>query len=486
MRLLLLMLLLFFTGCRDRLPTSPITDASPLIQSGDETNTTLEENLSQKPQKTITFFVHGYHKEGSEHHGIFGEAVINDMLVKLRHYTRWPILTESNTGDFGHALASCWYYGDTPPSYYSAEDIREIEKITTEFGGGIPRYAAILGKFIDHMMQKSHADKANIVSVSMGSLVTRWLIEKDISHLASSKKIARWLSLEGVIAGNYAASADRIVDLTETFDPQSIDVAQMRYDWIEKHLHTPAFEAASPYYGDIMSGFESSTDDHLNSGGLSLLTKLNGGYRPNDGTQLVEDTYFRSILPQSKYRGLPPMHLFFHENHFSLEQNDGAYTSIVAFLEGTRRLRITLVEAQVDDIHEGRTLFFNFRPAEVVFASRIYSPLAARKWQVRNAIDERALKSGILPIHKYDHDHQNQTFSQILFDSLVLPEEENLTLDLHAYEIDYDERYHMQELTGHRDEDLGGAEITLPLRAGIYDIAGKNWSGKVLVERLTY
>ncbi len=484
MRALLPLLLLLLIGCGQTRPSSPLIEqeGTPLSEhNATETNTT-----APKPRKTIVFFIHGYHKEGATHHGIYGEPVLTDMLIKLRHYTHDPILTDTSFTRFSRALATAWYYGDTPPSYYSAEDIEEIDALTAEYGGGIPRYAAIVAKFIDYMLRTTHAERAEIVSVSMGSLVTRWLIEKDLAHLASRRMISRWYSLEGVIAGNYAASSDRAMELAGAFDPQSIDVKQMRYGWIAKELHAPSEEGANPLYSHIVVGFESSTDDRLNNGALSLLSRLNGSFRPNDGVQLVRDTYFHPMLPEARALGLPPMHTFFHQNHYALSEDEGAYAAIVAALTGTRRVRITLTQAQIEDIHEGKTLFFDNRPAEIVFASAVHSPRAAERWMVSRPIDERTLKSGILPIVKYDHDHQSKPIHQILFDAFVLPGETQLTLDLHAFEIDYDDRYHMQELTGHRDEDLGSAQITLPLVPGDYTLAAPNWSARLHLEIVNY
>jgi hypothetical protein len=55
----------------------------------------------------------------------------------------------------------------------------------------------------------------NIVSGSFGSLIVRWMIENDLAALASSGAIARWLSVEGLLAGNWAASRDRLADLVD-------------------------------------------------------------------------------------------------------------------------------------------------------------------------------------------------------------------------------------------------------------------------------
>jgi hypothetical protein len=111
----------------------------------------------------------------------------------------------------------------------------------------------------------------------MGSLVTRWVIEKDLENLASNKKIKSWLSIEGVIRGNHLASKDGLMSIVNIFQKQPIDTKHMTYDWINQNLGT---EATNQNYNDIELGFISSTN--------SKEYKL----KPNDGVQLVEDTIF--------------------------------------------------------------------------------------------------------------------------------------------------------------------------------------------------
>src|SRR5262249_61513039 len=105
-----------------------------------------------------------------------------------------------------NVAATMGYYGDTPPPYYGPSDVDELAQVTARWGGGIPRYALIVAKYARELMRRSGARQVNLVSASLGSLIVRWLIEKDVGGLASGGSIARWLSIEGLLAGNWAAS----------------------------------------------------------------------------------------------------------------------------------------------------------------------------------------------------------------------------------------------------------------------------------------
>src|SRR6185436_3040213 len=118
----------------------------------------------------------------------------------------------------------------------------EVEGVTSEWGGGVPRYAAIVARYARHVMEESGATQVNFVSASFGSLIVRWLIEKDVGGLAGEGRIARWLSAEGLLAGNWAASQDDLVGILDAVEPQPIDVEHMSYDWVATHLHSPRGE----------------------------------------------------------------------------------------------------------------------------------------------------------------------------------------------------------------------------------------------------
>src|SRR4029434_1243068 len=85
-----------------------------------------------------------------------------------------------------NAAADMIYYGDTPPPYYTDADMSELARVTTQWGGGVPRYALIVARYARELMRRSGARQVNIVSGSFGSLIPRLVIEDALCALARS------------------------------------------------------------------------------------------------------------------------------------------------------------------------------------------------------------------------------------------------------------------------------------------------------------
>ena len=435
------------------------------------------ENVVTKPvvkapeERSVTVYIHGYDDKGSTYTGAYGYSAYDPMLNRLVELTGFDTIQTYNPSDFTDIITITPYYGQKAPDYYTQQDIDEINSVTQQYEGGIPRYALIIAKFARHMMEETGAQHINFISASLGSLIARWIIEKDVEHLASEKKILRWQSLEGVIRGNKLASNKSLVKYANSIQKQPVDVKHMSYRWIENYLHTPRSEAASSYYKDIIISEISSTKPGDPFGWLMLTT-------PNDGYQAVEDTYFATVLPQARHNGMLPTHTMFHQMHLGLKNYDGAWANVATFLLPHKRVQITLTGAKVDDIYE-HTYILN-KNAEIVFESRVYSPYIEEKWGITDAISERVYESGILPIHKYKKDHQQKTFQQVLYDDYVLKGETKLKLTMAAYEVDQSLKYGVHDGFGSRD-NLGGNSIELPLVDNTYTIQARDWSGTIQV-----
>ncbi len=467
--LYILILALMFSGCDNSQQQDQ--NQTELNQSNiDQYH--VEEKKVVKEEKTLTIYIHGFSKDGFQADGVYGDEVDDKSLDLIRE------LSENNKSK--NIVSSTTYYGSTPPAYYTQNDIDEIENITKIYGGGIPRYATIVGKYIKHILNETNATEVNILSVSMGSLVNRWLIEKDIENLASQKLIKKWLSIEGVIAGNYAASSNRLNDIVNTFVDTSIDIEHMRYKWISDNLSAPTL-AGSPYYKDILMGQVGSTNDNLNNYALTWLMGQSGQFFPNDGYQKLDDTYFQNILESSKYHGFPPTLTFFHQNHLTLQGDKGAWAQAATFFSSSKRIKITLINATVSDIHENNEWYFNQLPAEVVFESEVYSEEVYNRWGITDAISERVIQSGALDVHEYNKDGETKSFEQVIYDDFVLESETKLILRLAGYEIDYDFKYGIYEASNDYTS-LGESIIEVELQDGIYEVESNEWNGYIKVE----
>jgi hypothetical protein len=252
-------------------------------------STDKKETLAEKDSKTLTIYVHGYDPKGYKRVGVFGNDNYDKVIDKMVEFTEFDT-TKTYDNKSKNIIAITPYYGNQAPSYYTQEDKDELNAV----GEGIPRYALIIAKFAKEMIKETNSTSLNIVSASMGSLVTRYLIEKDLEHIKSDKLIKKWLSLEGVIVGNIGSSNDGLYSIVNMFQKQPFEVSQMKYSWIKNQ-----FGASLENLKDIDIAFESSTDDDLNKKAISNFT-----HEANDGVQAVKDTYIDGYA-----------HTYFHDSH---------------------------------------------------------------------------------------------------------------------------------------------------------------------------
>ncbi len=439
------------------------------------------------PNKTVTIYVHGFNNGGYKRVGTYGEDKYEEFFESIPSFIGLPTTNRQEDKNKPNVVASTDYYGDKPPSYYTAEDIEDIEELTAKYGGGIPRYAMIVAKYAKHLLERTGAEQVNFVGGSMGALVTRWLIEKDYEHLASENKIARWLTLEGVVGGNYAASNDFFMKIWDEVDEPSIDVEHMSYNWINVHLHNPHRDSDSPYLKNILVGHETSTKDDALDHALSVLLLLNGQYMPNDGFQVVYDTYFNRLAEGSKFMGRMPTHSYFHVNHLGIKTAKGAWVQIAAFLLSNKRVKVTLTKAVVHELHEKNKWYLKMLPAEVTFSSEFYSPYAKQRWGIEEPISQRLLGGGVVPVYKYHNDSEEKVLNQVLFDDFVFPQESELELKLSADEIDSDERYGIFEsLKNRKYEHIETLKVKIPLKNGEYSFDSEGVKITVKVEVFKY
>jgi len=433
-------------------------------------------------EKAITIYVHGFSKTGFERVGVYGENNTMSASAELANFVGFSLDYKGADTNFDdNILISTSYYGDQAPSYYTEQDIRDIESVTAQYGGGIPRYAMILAKYAKHIIAESGATKVNFLSASMGSLVIRWLIEKNVENLSGEQKVLKWLSIEGVVGGNYAASDPTLVTLAAFYEKQSPEVEHMSYSWINANFGSRNI-ANSPYYGTVQLGFESSTRDDEFFGILSAYLIYADRYYANDGYQLVKDTYLDIANQASMYRSLPPVRSYFYENHTSIKNNPAAWTQASLFFSSRRRVRITLTQMTIADIHEDAGSL----PAEIVFASSIHSPALSQSAGISKAIDRRDIESGALPIQPYSQNGSSRAVDQILFDGFVKAEEKRLSLTLGTYEIDNSVKYNISETQNKKIDDLGSNTIEIPLQNGTQAISSGGWSGQIKVEVFAY
>ena len=421
--------------------------------------------------KTVTIYVHGFEKGGFELSQTYGENYRNDFTDKLSEVTNYPKLNDYDKNNFTNVLSSIEYYGDEVPSYYDESDINDITAITEQYQGGIPRYALIVAKYAKHVLAETGAERVNLVSVSMGSLIVRWMIEKNVENLASDKKIEKWMTAEGLIRGNYGYTKIASIPIipVHSFVDNSAETRHMKYSWIEENLAADRGTMKSPYYADILVGQISMTESEKEQAGLKYIL-IEEGYQPNDGYQLVKDTYFGEI--ESSIQA--PSHSLIHIDHVSINESDVTFRTISNFLEAKKRVRITLLEVKVSDIHESITALNTKN--ETVFQSIISSS--------QGLLCERVYKGGTLNVYNYKSANQSINVNQILFDDFVAANTSNLTVKIKGYELDRSSKYSISEVATGTKESMGESIDSISLENTSYEVSADDWSGVIKVEVL--
>ncbi|MDJ0807262.1 MAG: hypothetical protein QNJ78_10555 [Gammaproteobacteria bacterium] len=412
----------------------PGGDGGPGKPNGDDTEP------SYDPATTVIIHIHGYDPEGYLSAGTFGEDEWDDNLQVLADMLDQPTWLEDSTAP--NQIAATTYYGSTPPEYYSLTDILEDAAYTS-----IPQYALRVAKYIIHVLERApDAEAVNLVSVSMGTEVARYLIEHDLEGLSSTRKITRWTSVVGVTIGNWAASnvPDYLIDL---FEQDSPDIPRMDYAWIDESIssHTAL---NGPYYEHMIINQWIATDD---DGGA--LTVLSEG-EPNDGVNLCEDQYFWSSNT-TLLEGMMPGRSWIHTCHRCIADSDAAFAGVAAMAHNNVRVTITLSRVKALDIHEG----WLQGDGEFVFESRVYSPMAITLYGVTNPINEYLLKSGNPPMHRYE-EGETRFPNTIMFDGIIPPGETRLDVNITGWELDdHIEFYNVWEGWNEEDYELGNFEF---------------------------
>ena len=447
------------------------------------------ELVTHNPNSTPTIIIHGFDSSGVDHQGVFGEDDLGEvLLVQVADYAGLPVNDGSSTLPM-NVIATTTYYGSTPPSYYTSQDIAELNAITTQYGGGIPRYALIIAKYARHIMDRTGANQVNIVSASMGTFVARWLIEKNSDGLAAGGNIARWLSLEGVLCGNWAASNNLVIDLWNQFGTPSVDLEQMHYDWVEANLHAPRIEADSPFYGDVLIGMEMSSRDTAGDGALSDIMLLEGSFYANDGVVTIDDGHFHSMTPQSKFYNLPTTSSWMHVNHYELREHAPAMMQIANFLTQRRRVIATITRLQVTNTEEPGDFWWDWMPAEIVIESDVFSPLGETKWGILEPVCTRGIAGTSSPIYEFNNDGEEQLLNHVVFDDFIGEGETSLNINLGCFEIDWSEKYDVFEPLDGEGNALGTTPISIPvgvLGTTTQEFKSLNFNGTIEIQIIEY
>jgi hypothetical protein len=402
---------------------------------------------SYDPATTVVVFVHGFDSHGFDAAGVFGDDMMHDDALHIATVLKQPSWQENPTAP--NHIGATTYYGDTPPAWYTDAD----RAADLNAASGMPRYALRVARYIRNMLERAPgATAVNILSASMGTEVTRYLIEHDLLALASEQKITRWGQLVGVAIGNWAAShaPDRLTDRA------SPDVEQMTYEWVSANISANR-TMNSPLYGPMIITHWIASDDA--DGLLTLLSN-----KPNDGANLSEDEYFSGFTTEAALHRATdgtlqiPGRSFGHTTHTGIRDNDGAWAGIAAMSQNNVRVTVTLTRAKAlstgDSLVQGR--------GEWVFSASVTSPLAAVLYGATQPLNHYIREGGNPPLFRFDR-NETQFPNLVLFDQIVPPGETQLAMTLWVEELDWHPKfYKVFENPSGDNKRMGTFNVTLP------------------------
>jgi hypothetical protein len=402
---------------------------------------------SYDPATTVVIFVHGFDSEGFNAVGVFGDDVLHDDLLRVAAVLPQPTWQVDPTAP--NQIAATTYYGDTPPAWYTSAD----RAADSSAASGIPRYALRVARYVRRVLERAPgATAVNILSASMGTLVSRYMIEHDLLALASEHKITRWGQLVGVTIGNWAASHAPGL-LTGSASP---DVAQMTYEWVSANISANR-TMNSPFYGPMIITQWIASDDE------DLLSVFSG--KPNDGTNLSEDEYFSGFTTAAALHAATdgtlqmPASSFGHTTHTGIRNNDGAWAGIAAMSQNNVRVTMTLTRAKVlstgDSLLQGR--------GEWVFSASVMSPRAGALYGTTEPLNQYLRAGGNPPLLRLGR-NEPRFPNLVLFDQIVPPGESVLELTLSAEELDWHPKfYDVFENPYGSNKSMGTFTATLPV-----------------------
>lgn len=120
----------------------------------------------EAPSQVPTVVVRGFDQSGASRTGMFGVDLHNDAATDLAATLGLPT---SDVSPFArNQVAYTDYYGTQYPPYYNQQDIDELTSVTAAYGGGVPRYALIIAKFVREVMARTGAKQVNLLRQALG------------------------------------------------------------------------------------------------------------------------------------------------------------------------------------------------------------------------------------------------------------------------------------------------------------------------------
>ncbi len=441
---------------------------------------------------TITVWVHGFTHVSDQAHmtygGVKGCGDLGDLAKDFGSTRKCGDTPQTEV--LPDNLVGVEYYGDLPAPWMTQADITEIEKYPYKNGPtGLQRFALVVGKFIRHRLEISHATHVNIACHSMGCLLSRYVIENDVEHLASQNKIVRWVTSAGVVAGARMAKLYDNPTLRQYADQLNLstdDFALMNPDYVQKYAASwdhKLYEGNNPLLTGILIHHGAATDPNvpLLQGGtpislrlLDVLPSLNTTDEADDGIMFTADEYFHTQKPAVAFHTptgfvLPSTHSWTNYWHSDLPQQDGFHATAAAALFHRRKVIVTVKSIT---LKKGREFSLNAitehgdGPSEVVVETQVsYDPYTVPAFNKKALVhdDRIAYRTAEMSTQP---EGTTDTHERVIFTGPVFDAQQSFHLKATAVETDSYPRYKITEwaIPGDSDRELAKFDADVSLQ----------------------
>ncbi len=426
--------------------------------------------VNYDPNTMIIVYIHGFDTEGAGQTGIYGDDMYDGDMEHFAAHLGVPTWWTNPTAP--NQIAAVEYYGDTPPAWYTAQDIADDNALPA----GMPRYAMRCAKYIKHVMERAPGcTNVAVVGASMGADVSRYMLEHDFCQLVSSGKISRWATAVGVVCGCWAAS-NAPQWLAELLGVWSDDIAQMTYSWVDNNI-SPRLTMNTALYGPMVIEHWVATAD-----GDDYITILCN--EPNDGVVNCEDEYFHgytttaALHPATDGTLQMPGKAFQHTYHQGIADSEGAHAGWCSIAKGNKRVTMVVTRLKCnttgDSWIQGK--------GEMVINAAVTCPMANTLWGITSPmqylITEGGMAPGVYSYSKYETKYPNVA----IFDMIVPPGETQCNLSMWVDELDWHtEFYSIWENPFGSDKNLGTVNVTISANNNSTTyLACGNWNADVV------
>ncbi|MBX7258389.1 MAG: hypothetical protein K1Y02_18640 [Candidatus Hydrogenedentes bacterium] len=422
--------------------------------------------VNYNPSTAIMVYIHGFDNAGWTYTNVYGDdSTIDDIagpVNQIATFTGRPTNIANPTAP--NQVCGATYYGAAPPAWYTAEDIAADNALS---GTYVPRYALRMAKYIKHVITRSGATSAIVLSGSFGTEITRYMIEHNLCNLASDQLISRWMPIVGVMQGNWAASSINYDLLGPIFgeDP-SPDIDCMQYGWVDSNISAHA-TMNSAYYGPIIINQFVATAD-----GDGYITALCN--QPNDGTNNVSDEKFNGYTTTAALHAATdgvlqmPGLAYYPTEHTGIVDHMGMWAGVVSAAENNIRVTVTMTSFY------SKTNGDLFGDSEWVFSTKMTSPRAQTLWGVTAPMTDVSYSDGVSPKIELKKG-QTRTPNWVVFDMIIPAGESQLNFWLNAYELDFFNKFYDEYEIG-STKDMGAVSTTITGSTTTFTVSNGNYS----------